>query len=130
MLGFGGVVPSCGWWFLMAAARMVKISFVLMVALALPWMMFGQGDSGFVDRGAVKEAFAGSKTCYFYGSPAAPYGAQVVCYASGGILELNDATVVGVAFGGHNSDDSITWEIGADRSYRIAVGGVEHDGNF
>ena len=93
-------------------------------------MLYAQTDSGFVDRGAVKEAFAGLKVCYFYGAPASPYGVQVVCYASGGILETNDAAAAGLPLGGHNSDDSITWEIGADRSYRIAVGGVEHDGNF
>jgi len=78
----------------------------------------------------VKVAFAGSKICYFYGAPAAPYGVQVVCYASGGVLELNAATVAGAAMGGWNSDDSITWQIGADRSYRIVAGGVENDGSF
>jgi len=87
-------------------------------------------QSGFVSRGSDRIAFAGSKICYFYGAPAAPYGIQVVCYASGGILEANEATAAGAAFGGHNSDDSVTWEIGADRSYKIAVGGVEHDGTF
>jgi hypothetical protein len=97
------------------------------IAAALLW---SQSPGGFVDLGAVKEAFAGSKICYFYGAPAAPYGVQVVCYASGGILELNAATVAGTAMGGWNSDNSITWEIGADRSYKIAVGGVEYDGTF
>lgn len=86
-------------------------------------------SSGWVDLGSVKVAHAGAKVCDFYGQIAAPWNVEIVCYGPDG-RELLAVTAPGKRLIGANDDDSITWIIEADRTYRVTVNGVQNNGQF